>query len=314
MRERVCELLRGATSAVWRRRRWVATGVAMLLLLTLLPWTRHPLERIFDIHLAPTGSLCNSGSGGASATTSTVSMAAAPDGLGYWLLRQDGGIFPYGDATGWGSAAGHIQTPATSIAPTPSGRGYWLVEQRGMVWAFGDARCFGGTYDAGTRPIVAIVPTLDGGGYWLMENNGGVWPFGDACGCGSASAPGQCSGCTDFVGMAATENGQGYWLLEANGGVWPYGNACGCGSATNMPHNFPFTGIANSPGSGQGYFVIGKDGGLWPFGAAQGAYGNANSYGVTDITSFTVGFEGHGYWFARSNGQVLPVGDAASLQ
>ncbi len=31
------------------------------------------------------------------------SMAATPDGKGYWLVAADGGVFAYGDAKYWGS-------------------------------------------------------------------------------------------------------------------------------------------------------------------------------------------------------------------
>jgi hypothetical protein len=32
-----------------------------------------------------------------------VGMAATPDGMGYWLVASDGGIFAYGDAGFFGS-------------------------------------------------------------------------------------------------------------------------------------------------------------------------------------------------------------------
>jgi hypothetical protein len=32
-----------------------------------------------------------------------ISMAATPDGGGYWLVASDGGVFSYGDATFFGS-------------------------------------------------------------------------------------------------------------------------------------------------------------------------------------------------------------------
>ena len=37
-----------------------------------------------------------------------MSMAATPDGAGYWLVASDGGIFSYGDARFFGSAGAHL--------------------------------------------------------------------------------------------------------------------------------------------------------------------------------------------------------------
>ena len=35
-----------------------------------------------------------------------VTMAATPDGRGYWLVASDGGVFTYGDAAFYGSTGG----------------------------------------------------------------------------------------------------------------------------------------------------------------------------------------------------------------
>jgi hypothetical protein len=98
-----------------------------------------------------------------------TSMAATPNGKGYWLASADGGIFNYGDAKFFGSL-GKLQlyAPIIGIAATPDGKGYWLVASDGGVFAFGDAKfrgSMGGRHlDA---PIVGIAATPDGRGYWL---------------------------------------------------------------------------------------------------------------------------------------------------
>src|SRR6202020_587240 len=63
-----------------------------------------------------------------------VGMAATPDGLGYWAVASDGGIFSFGDAAFEGSTGGmHLNAPIVGMAATPSGRGYWLgVTHRGI--------------------------------------------------------------------------------------------------------------------------------------------------------------------------------------
>jgi hypothetical protein len=45
-----------------------------------------------------------------------VGMASTPDGLGYWLVAADGGIFNFGDATFSGSEGGsHLNRPIIGI-------------------------------------------------------------------------------------------------------------------------------------------------------------------------------------------------------
>ena len=66
--------------------------------------------------------------------------AATPNGLGYWVVAADGGVFTYGDAAFEGSTGGvHLNAPVVGMAATPDGGGYWLVASDGGVFAFGDA-------------------------------------------------------------------------------------------------------------------------------------------------------------------------------
>jgi len=298
-----------------RRRRAAGTVIIALLVVALIPPSRHAIERALHIHQYLTGTACNQGSGGASTTGATIGMAASPDTDGYWLVRDDGGVFVYGDATpSLGSANGRIQTKTVGMAATPSGRGYWIVERRGMVWAFGDAGCYGGSYDTGATDIVGIASSPDGRGYVLVEQNGGTWTYGDAVGYGCIP----CQGFTvsDVIGIAETPGsggGSGYWIAEANGGVWPYGNACGCGANSGLA--YPITAIITPPGSGQGYFLIGKDGGVFVHGTAQGYLGSeAGRIPGNNVTAAALTIEGHGMWFALSSGTTAGLGDAAVYQ
>ncbi|HVA42892.1 MAG TPA: hypothetical protein VNF50_05365, partial [Acidimicrobiales bacterium] len=46
-----------------------------------------------------------------------VGMVATPDGAGYWLVGQDGGVFSFGDAPFKGSAGGlHLRGPVVAVA------------------------------------------------------------------------------------------------------------------------------------------------------------------------------------------------------
>ena len=72
-------------------------------------------------------------------------MVPTPDGLGYWLVAADGGVFTFGDAAFYGSLPGigvHV-SDIVGIAPTPDGHGYWLMGADGGVFSFGDARFYG---------------------------------------------------------------------------------------------------------------------------------------------------------------------------
>ena len=47
------------------------------------------------------------------------SIAATPDGRGYWLLGDDGGVFTFGGARFYGGLGGlHLSAPAIKIVPT----------------------------------------------------------------------------------------------------------------------------------------------------------------------------------------------------
>jgi hypothetical protein len=289
------------------RRAGVLLGIVVLLGVLPAAFGSSPSLRL-------AGSLCNQSGTGAAPTRNKVAMAVTPDGQGYWLMQDDGGIFPYGDATGWGSAGGTtLASLMVAMAPTPDGRGYWLVERRGMVWTFGDAACYGGSYDTGATDIVGMAATPSGHGYWLVEQNGGIWPYGDATSLSFGCIP--CQGVTlnDVIGMAATPDGHGYWIAERNGGVWPYGNACGCGTATS---SFPMVAFITPPGSAQGYLFVDSIGGVFPVGAGSGFLGSlpGNGYNVTDISAAGLTMDGHGMYFLRKMGQVIPLGNAGNLQ
>ncbi|MDX6715679.1 MAG: hypothetical protein QOH30_2237, partial [Baekduia sp.] len=145
-------------------------------------------------------------------------IALAPNGGGYWLAAEDGGVFSFGNAPFHGSHGGRpLGGPIVGIAATADGGGYWLVGADGGVLAFGNAG-FHGSYagKALNAPIVGMAATADGGGYWLVGADGGVLAFGNAGFHGSyagmpLAAP--------IVGIAATADGGGYWLVGADGGV-----------------------------------------------------------------------------------------------
>ena len=87
-----------------------------------------------------------------------VASASTPDGLGYWLVASDGGVFSFGDAGYYGSTgAMTLNKPIVGMAASQDGLGYWLVASDGGIFSFGDATYYGSA--AGTpvsAPVVGI--------------------------------------------------------------------------------------------------------------------------------------------------------------
>jgi len=149
-----------------------------------------------------------------------VGMTPTANGLGYWLVASDGGIFAFGDAQFHGSMGGSpLNQPITGMAVTPNGGGYWLVAADGGVFAFGDAGFYGSMGSIRlNQPIEAVLPTPSGHGYWMVASDGGIFAFGDAEFHGSTggqnlSAP--------IAGMIP--NGNGYTLIGQDGTEYPFG-------------------------------------------------------------------------------------------
>ena len=70
-------------------------------------------------------------------------MASLADGLGYWFVASDGGIFAEGTAPFHGSMGGTtINAPAVGMASDPSTGGYSLVASGGGVFSV-DAPFYG---------------------------------------------------------------------------------------------------------------------------------------------------------------------------
>ncbi len=237
-----------------------------------------------------------------------VSIAATPDGSGYWLAASDGGVFTKGDAHFYGSTGSlRLNKPIVGMAATPDGKGYWLVAADGGIFREGDATFYG---SAGAlhlnKPIVGMAATPDGKGYWLVAADGGVFTEGDAIFYGSTGAlhlnkP--------IVGMAATPDGRGYWLVAADGGVFREGDAAFYGSAGALHLNKPIVGMAATP-DGKGYWLVASDGGIFRAGDAA-FYGSTGSLHLNKpIVGMATTADGKGYWLAASDGGIFRGGDA----
>ena len=223
-----------------------------------------------------------------------VGVAAEPNGLGYWAVAGDGGIFAYGGAGFYGSAGGmRLNGPIVGMATTPTGHGYWLVAADGGVFSYGDAAFEGSTGGMHLNaPIVGMAATPTGRGYWLVASDGGVFAFGDAPFEGSMGATPLNR---PVVGMAASSSGYGYWLAAADGGIFAFGDAPFEGSTGSLDLNEPVVGMA-APPDGHGYWLAAADGGIFAFGDAP----FEGSDGGTPKQAVAVGIAGRagGYWLA----------------
>ena len=84
-----------------------------------------------------------------------VAIASPANGVGYWLVGADGGVFAFGNVPFYGSlpALGVAPSaPIMGIAPTGDGAGYWLLGANGSIYAFGDA-------DTRMRRRLTVLPT-----------------------------------------------------------------------------------------------------------------------------------------------------------
>jgi hypothetical protein len=194
-----------------------------------------------------------------------VGMAPTLNGLGYWLVASDGGIFGYGNAAFLGSRGGQpLNKPIVGMAATPDGGGYWLVASDGGIFSYGDAAFYGSRGGQPlNKPIVGMAATPDGGGYWLVASDGGIFSYGDAAFYGSRG--GQPLN-KPIVGMAATPTG-GYWLVASDGGIFSYGDAVFQGSTGGLKLNQPIVSMAGTRDGG-GYWLFASDGGVFNYGDA----------------------------------------------
>ena len=242
--------------------------------------------------------------------TGYLGITPTADGGGYWIVKADGGVFSYGNASFFGSAAGlSLARPPIAISATGDAAGYYLAAQDGGVFTFGDAG-FSGSMGghALNAPVVGLARDATSHGYWLVAADGGVFTFGDAQFYGSMgghhlNAP--------VVGIAAAPGG-GYWLVAADGGIFSFGGAQFYGSMGGSTLNAPIVGLAATP-SGHGYWLVASDGGVFSFGDAP-FFGSMGGHALNaPITGIAARPQGDGYWLVARDGGVFTFGAAQYL-
>ena len=250
-----------------------------------------------------------SSSGGASAPAPPAAapkvftgMAPTPDGNGYWIVDNQGDVYPEGDAVNHGSMTGqHLNAPIAHIVATPDGGGYWMVAADGGIFTFGDAPFYGSMGGQHLNaPVVGLEPTPDGHGYWLVASDGGVFSFGDARFQGSMGGRHLNK---PIVGIAADPATGGYWEVATDGGIFSF-NAPFFGSTGNIHLNQPINGMAAMP-DGLGYRFVASDGGIFDEGDAQFAGSMGGAHLNAQIVGMAATPDGKGYWMVASDGGIF---------
>lgn len=77
---------------------------------------------------------------GVNLSSIATGMTATLSGAGYWILLEDGTIYPFGDAANYGSVTGLTDSPVVDILRTPAETpGYWVYEEANVITGLGSA-------------------------------------------------------------------------------------------------------------------------------------------------------------------------------
>jgi sugar lactone lactonase YvrE/ribosomal protein L24E len=236
------------------------------------------------------------------------SGTAAPGQSGYWMLGNDGKVFPFGDAKSMGdpSAAIPAGIKAMHIEPTPTAKGYWVVNESGAVYAYGDAPALGNVDAAALRQnerVTSLNSTPSGKGYWVFTTKGRVLPFGDAKSFGDLLNTNLNGAVKSSV---ATPSGQGYYMVASDGGVFAFGDAKFRGSMGAVKLNQPVESLVPTR-DGLGYWLVASDGGIFAFGNAP----FRGSMGDKKLNKPVVGMVryGAGYLMVAADGGIFAFSD-----
>ena len=233
---------------------------------------------------------------------------AVPNRSGYWMLGNDGKIFPFGDARSLGDPSAVLPdgTKAVRLEPTPTAAGYWVLNNDGAVYAYGDAMALGGLAPADLgkgEKATSLSSTPSGKGYWIFTTKGRVFPFGDARPFGDLAR-------LDLNGAVqssvATPTGLGYYMVAEDGGVFAFGDAKFRGSMGAVKLNQPVESLVPTR-DGLGYWLVASDGGIFAFGTAP----FRGSMGDKKLNKPVVGMVryGNGYLMVAADGGIFSFSD-----
>ena len=249
-----------------------------------------------------------------SALSKYVGIATTPDGGGYWLVKQNGEVFAFGDANVPDitlTSYSNSKNNEVGISDRNDDSSYIEVNSDGGVNAVGVNSYQNESSNLTTTdkdPVVGIAAP-GSGGYWLVTREGNIISFGNAKNFGSVAVKHLKS---PVVGMAVTPDEAGYWEATASGKVFNFGDANNYGSLSTIKQNNPIVGI-EALWSGKGYRLVSAHGGVYDFGKARYEGSLANQHLTMPVTAIAqFGYSENGYLILDGNGKVAPFGDAKS--
>ncbi|MGH9039554.1 MAG: phytase [Acidimicrobiia bacterium] len=266
-----------------------------------------PLEQVVPLPVAPPPAPSgeapptSSSPPGASPPSPPARSDAAPR-TGYWMLSEDGRVYPFGDAASHGQPA---TVGAVDLEATTSADGYWVVDRDGRVFAYGTARHLGDVHPAqltAGETVTSLSATPSGSGYWIFTSKGRAFAFGAAPHLGDMAAVSLNGPVLDSV---PTPSGTGYWMVASDGGIFSFGDARFNGSMGGVRLNAPVQSLVPDP-DGVGYWLVASDGGVFAFDAAfRGSMGAVRlNRPVTGMVAY-----GDGYLMVAEDGGIFNFSD-----
>jgi ribosomal protein L24E len=234
--------------------------------------------------------------------TNPPATVKAPSGRnGYWMLGEDGKVYPFGDSKVLPGPAMPASAKAMDLEVSPTGNGYWIVDGAGNVYGYGDAVALGGVPGgslATGETVTSLSATPTGKGYWIFTSKGRAVRFGDAIFFGDMSRAQLNAPVLDSI---PTASGQGYYMVAADGGIFTFGDAKFYGSTGNIKLNKPVQSLVPDP-DGTGYWLVASDGGIFAFEAPfKGSLGDVKlNKPVTGMVPY-----GDGYLMVGEDGGIF---------
>gem|GEM_PF-2666737 len=239
-----------------------------------------------------------------------VAIASPKKASGYWIVTQNGRVFPFGDVTDFGSNEPGTSDSIVDMAVTPSGDGYWLMGSDGDIYTFGDATYYGTPNDIGieNETYVALIPSKSGEGYTLVTAKGTVNAFGDGVDFGGVKYD---LGDNKIVDAAMSAGAKGYYMLGADGEIKAYGEAKHFGNAS-IDRTKDIAVAISVTDNGSGYWVLAQSANISSFGTADefvpSEEEKRKAIPAVDLAVYNTG---DGYWIASGKTQSQSNSDGS---
>jgi hypothetical protein len=214
-------------------------------------------------------------------TGGLVSLAATPDGAGYYALTRQGQVYAFGTAKWYGDPAGDQGACGAAAAAgifdsiATSSTGYVALARNGSVCNFNAAWMGKINTNPATAPAVQIAYGPGDTGYLILTSSGHLYIRGHLRFEGSPFARYHGRLSTRAVGVAinlhSSPSRPGYWVALANGAVLSFGNAPFRGSPLRQykrTHRWygAIEAIINNGYGATGYRVVTYNGSVYNFG------------------------------------------------